>query len=412
LRVLFLLSQRPELTGSGITLDALVREARAAGHEPWVLCGVPAGRAIPPVGGLPVDRVRAVTFGAGGDLPFAVPGMSDVMPYTSSVWSTLTDAQLAQYRAVWRAHVAAAVADCRPQLVHCNHLWELSALVPDVLAAAGGIASVAHCHATGLRQMQLCPHLRAGVVAGLRRHDRFLTLHADLVRQVAATLDVPTERVVETGAGYREDIFHEHGSAPPTGRRGHLLFVGKYAAAKGLPWLLDACEALWASGQRFTLHVVGDGAGEEAGALRARMQTLPGIVLHGRLGQAALGDLMRRMAVLVLPSLYEGLPLVLAEARACGCRLVSTALPGVVERLAPVFGNDLLLVDPPGLVGPDTPVVADLPAFTARLADRLRVALAAGPVAQAGALLAPLTWGAVFRRVERVWRESVAGREA
>lgn len=409
MRVLFLLSQRPELTGSGITLDALVREARAADHEPWVLCGVPAGQPIPPVGGLPADRVRAVTFGAGGDLPFAVPGMSDVMPYKSSVWSTLTGAQLEQYRAVWRERVLATVADCRPHLVHSNHLWELSALVPDALAAAGGIASVAHCHATGLRQMQLCPHLRDRVVAGLRRHDRFLTLHADLVRQVAAALDVPTERVVETGAGYRDDVFHERGAAPPTERRGHLLFVGKYAAAKGLPWLLDACEALWASGQNFTLHVVGDGAGDEADTLRARMQTLPGIVLHGRLDQVALGGLMRRIAVLVLPSLYEGLPLVLAEARACGCRLVSTALPGVVERLGPVLGTDLVLVDPPRLVGPDTPVAADLPAFTARLVDGLRPALAAEPVSAAVDCLEQLTWRAVFARVDAVWRELVTG---
>ena len=41
-RVLHTLSQRPSLTGSGVTLDALAREA-AAGWSQRALIGVPAG---------------------------------------------------------------------------------------------------------------------------------------------------------------------------------------------------------------------------------------------------------------------------------------------------------------------------------------------------------------------------------
>jgi hypothetical protein len=178
MRILLTLSQRPELTGSGITLDALVREALAAGHEPSVLCGVPADEAPPAVGGLSPGRVHAVTFGRGGDLPYDVPGMSDVMPYPSTVWSTMTGAMLADYRAAWRAALARANAAARPDLCHANLLWLLSALIPEV---AGDLPSVAHCHATGLRQMQLCPGLRDEVTAGLRRHAGFAVLHLSLI---------------------------------------------------------------------------------------------------------------------------------------------------------------------------------------------------------------------------------------
>ena len=59
--------------------------------------------------------------------------------------------------------------------------------------------------------------------------------------------------------------------------------------------------------------------------------------------QPQLAALMGRCHAFVLPSFYEGLPLVLAEARACGCRLVATALSGVVSQLAPPLGEDLLL---------------------------------------------------------------------
>jgi len=401
MRPLLVLSQRPELTGSGITLDALAREAVAAGHEPWVLCGVPAGEAVPRVGGLPADRVLTVTFGDGGDLPFPVPGMSDVMPYPSTVWSAMTTDQLARYREVWRARLADAVSRCRPDVVHCNHLWLVSSLAAEVV---GDVPAVAHCHATGLRQLARCPHLGGEILAGLRRHRRFLVPHADLGRLVAATLGVSADRIVEVGAGYREDLFHCRGAPPALARAGQVLYAGKFAAAKGVPWLLDACEAAWRHDRAFALHVAGDGAGIEAEALRARFAALaPRVVQHGRLDQASLGELMRRSSVLVLPSLYEGLPLVLVEGRACGCRLVSTALPGVVSGLAPTVGNALHLVSPPRLVSSDTPVAADLTAFTVRLGSAIDAALAAGPVAPAPGELASFTWTAVFRRVETVW---------
>jgi len=401
MRVLIVLSQRPELTGSGITLDALVRHAAAAGHDPWVLCGVPVGEPVPSVGGLPSARVRTVRFGEGGDLPFAIPGMSDVMPYRSRVWSEMTEEELRAYRNVWREHLVAALEQVDPDIVHTNHLWLVSALLPELL---GGRPSVAHCHATGLRQMELCPTLRGEVVEGLRGHRAFAVLHEDHAKRVAEVLRVPASRVHVVGAGYREDLFHQRGAASPDQRQRNLLYVGKFSAAKGLPWLLDACEVVWRESPDLVLHVVGDGSGEEAEVLRGRMGSMaPRVVLHGRLDQPALASLMRRCASLVLPSFYEGLPLVLAEARACGCNLVSTALTGVVQHFQPCFGEALRLVEMPALIGPDRPDPRDLGAFTRNLASAITDSLSgtAAPATAAG--MAALNWGAVFERVQAVW---------
>lgn len=404
MRVLFVLSQRPELTGSGITLDALVRHAKAAGHEPWVLCGVPAGEPVPDVGGIGADRIFTVTFGAGGDLPFPVPGMSDVMPYRSTVWSEMSAVQLQAYGEVWRERLDDVLTRVGPDLVHANHLWVVSALLPELLQ---DLPSVAHCHATGLRQMQLCPSLRAEVVEGLRGLSAFAVLHEEHAHLVVEELRVPEARVHVVGAGYREDLFHLPTASGGGDRRGNLLYVGKFASAKGLPWLLDSCERLWSGGAQFTLHVAGDGSGEEAEGLRARMEALSGqVVLHGRLDQAELGALMRRCASLVLPSFYEGLPLVLAEARACGCNLVSTALSGVRRELAPAFGDALQLVELPRLMGPDQPDPRDLESFTAALSVALQETLVAPLSPPDPTELELFTWGEVFGRVERVW-ESV-----
>jgi len=104
-------------------------------------------------------------------------------------------------------------------------------------------------------------------------------------------------------------------------------------------------------------------------------------------------------------SFYEGLPLVLVEALASGCRLVATALPGVDRELAPRMGGLLTVVPLPRLRGADEPLEQDLPAFTASLAGAIRQSLEKtrkdGPVITS--TLRTFTWRAVFGRVERVW---------
>ena len=301
-----------------------------------------------------------------------------------------------------RRHLGTIIDRYRPDLIHTNHIWLVSALLPDL---APGIPLTATCHATGLRQMDLCPHLRDEVVAGCRRIDRFCVLRHDHREQLADTLAIDADRVTVTGVGFQEEVFFQGDSAGNKERRGSLLYVGKYSNAKGLPWLLDAVEKLAVRRPNLRLHVAGSGAGAEADGLRERMDALaPLVIRHGQLGQEDLAALMRRCAVCVLPSFYEGVPLVLVEAAACGCRLVSTALPGVVEQIVPGFGAELALVPLPRLRNVDRPVAADLPRFTAALGQAL--ALSLDRTEKASTLdLGPFTWGAVFKRVEAVWKQ-------
>jgi glycosyltransferase involved in cell wall biosynthesis len=403
-KVLHILSQRPSRTGSGITLDALVREAARSSWEQDAAVGTPEADAHPEVGGLPRGRIHPLAFGR-GRLNFPLPGMSDVMPYRSTRFAGMNPGQIDAYLQAWLDHLQALIRSCRPDLIHTHHIWLVSALVKN---AAPGIPVVNHCHATGLRQMTLCPHLADRVRAGCRRNDRFLALHADQARELAVTLDVPAHRVAVVGAGYQDSLFHDGGVG--NRRENTLLYVGKYSAAKGLPWLLDAIDRLSGRKPGLVLHVAGSGAGAEADALGRRMADMdPAVVCHGQLDQGRLADLMRRCRVCVLPSFYEGLPLVLAEALACGCRLVSTRLPGVMDQLAPHFGGALELVPLPAGVGPGSNEPENPGRFVDDLAGALEKSLAAPPLESGApeirAMGGQFSWSAVFRRVERVWRE-------
>jgi len=404
-RVLHILSQRPGRTGSGVTLDNMVRQAAAAGWQQAVVVGVPAPE-TPVVGDLTPDRLFPLRFAAPGggpaDLDFPVPGMSDVMPYPSTVWSTMTAQQLKRYRQVWRQHLAQVVSTFRPDLIHSHHIWLVSSLIKDI---APDIPVVTTCHSTGLRQMALTPHLADEVNRGCARIDHFCVLRADHGATLRQTLRVASDRITVVGAGYRPDLFYRDPqvSAPSE----HLLYIGKYSRAKGLPWLLDAVTRLTKTHPELRLHIAGSGAGAEAEALDLRLNALaPYVVKHGQLSQPELADLLRRCGVCVLPSFYEGVPLVLVEAAACGCRLVATALPGVRECIQPHLSDHLDLIALPRLEGSDRPLAADLPAFVDELAAALLRAIDRHGTVPAAApdALSPFTWRAVFGRVEDIWQ--------
>jgi glycosyltransferase involved in cell wall biosynthesis len=388
---LHLLSQRPLLTGSGVTLDSLARQAEKRGWKQAFIVGSPAKDSVAEIAGL--DAVEEVRFGQ-GDLDFPVVGMSDVMPYESKRWSELGTPELERYRDAWQRAIAAAIEKYRPNLIHSNHVWLMSSILKDVT----DLPVVTHCHGTGLRQMQLCPHLRENVINGCRRNDRFLALHGQQRRQLAELLNVSPDTVTTVGAGYAENIFFEEPES--SRRRNAVVYAGKLSDAKGLGPLLDAIAGL----KNVELHVAGAGTGAEAEAIEARMRELGDkVVFHGRLDQWALAKLLRQSAVFVLPSFYEGLPLVVIEALACGSRVVATNLPGIVDEIAPVVGKHLELVDLPPLTGPDRPVPSQVPAFTSRLRYALERAVAAGPIDQVDTTR--FSWEGVFGRVEAVWAE-------
>ena len=403
-RVLHTLSQRPALTGSGVTLDAIAREA--AGWDQRALIAVPAGD-TGQVGKLLEDEIYRLEFSgeeAAGQaaLQFPVPGMSDVMPYTSTRFSRMTDEELRSYRAAWREILARAVEEFKPDIIHAHHAWLLSATLKDI---AADTPVIVHGHGTGLRQLSLCPHLADEVREGCRRNDLFVVLHEEHARLYREEYDLSEDQVAIVGAGYREDLFHCNDAG---GDRGDsILYAGKLSESKGVGALLDAFELLRARRPGAQLQIAGGGTGEETELLMERMKTFGGnLVYHGRVDQPRLAELMRNCSVFVLPSFFEGLPLVLVEALACGCRPVCTDLPGVRSGILPHLPGVLDTVAMPAMKTVDQPDPDALPGFSKDLADTLERALdETSPHSgeDPARLLSPFTWQAVFGRIETAW---------
>lgn len=122
------------------------------------------------------------------------------------------------------------------------------------------------------------------------------------------------------------------GDASRLGADGFLLFVGRLRVRKGVEVLLAALARLHAAGAAARLLVVGDG--EHHGALVAAAAELglsEQVVFAGRLGPEAVRSALRRCRALVVPSTYEGMPLVILEAMEEAVPVVASAVSGIPE---------------------------------------------------------------------------------
>jgi len=124
-----------------------------------------------------------------------------------------------------------------------------------------------------------------------------------------------------------------------------ILTVGRLSPEKGQVFLLQALKALKDRRLAFRCTIVGDGP------LRSRLiETVKSLGLAdrvnftGAVGQDKLHDHYRNADIFVLPSLSEGLPVVLMEAMACGLPIVASRITGIPELVSE--GKHGLLVTP------------------------------------------------------------------
>ncbi len=124
-----------------------------------------------------------------------------------------------------------------------------------------------------------------------------------------------------------------------------LLCVGRLVPAKGQRVLLDACAQLRAAGRAFRLTLVGHGDDERGLREHARGLGLDGCVTFaGALNAGEVRAALERADVFVLPSLAEGIPVVLMEAMAAGVPCVSCPVNGIPELIE--HGTNGLLATP------------------------------------------------------------------
>ncbi len=129
-----------------------------------------------------------------------------------------------------------------------------------------------------------------------------------------------------------------------------ILCVGRLTQAKGQHVLIDAVDQLARQGRRVKLRLVGDGPDGPSLRERARRLENPNIVVfEGAVNQDNIRRLYEAADIFCLPSLAEGIPVVLMEAMAMEIPCVATHITGIPELIR--SGSEGLLVPPSDLDG-------------------------------------------------------------
>ncbi|MGN1381458.1 MAG: glycosyltransferase family 4 protein [Eubacterium sp.] len=398
MRILSITAQKPSSTGSGVYLTEVVKALAAEGHQQAVVAGIthkdkpvfPEGAAFYPV------------YYETEELPFPVAGMSDEMPYKSTRYCDFTEEMSGQFRHAFLEVIHKAVDDLDPELILCHHLYFLTALVreefPDRCVCG-------FCHNTDLRQMEKNPVNREWIRPRIPLLDKIFVPQKPQGDKTVEIYGVDPQKIVTVGMGFNDQIFRIDPAARAEklrrdrdpDRQRLLVFAGKIAEKKGVMSLIRALDQMDIPADELQVILAGGAGNEQEYSIITDMaeKCQYPVKFAGRMAQEDLAELYNRADVFVLPSFFDGIPLVVIEALACGDRVVVSSLPGIdswLKRNAP--GADVRIVKLPAMKNADEPDPAGLPLFERELAEALEESL-----------LSPLSEPADVSRIS--WRSLV-----
>ena len=236
-------------------------------------------------------------------------------------------------------HTLATVSCARScDLIHAH--WTLST----ACALAGRLAHrrpiLATLHGSDIFRVTKSPVGAFLTRQVLLRADRVMAVSRALM-EPAVRLGIPSRKFEVIPDGVDTGRFVP---SPTSKREDVILFVGSLIERKGVRYLLAAMPAVFRSLPHFRLVLVGDGPQDQMlKGLAEELGISDRVSFLGFQSQEEVRAWMQRTKLLVLPSLEEGLGVVLLEALACGTPVVASHVDGIPEVITPEVG---VLVQP------------------------------------------------------------------
>ena len=398
MRILSVTAQKADSTGSGVFLSELVKGFDKAGHQQAIVCGTVHNDTIQ----MPANVAVFPVYYQSHDVPFPVCGMSDEMPYKSTRYCDMNERMTDHLFRAFRKQIMEAVEVFRPDVILCHHLYFAASLVRQMYPE---IPVYGQCHGSDLRQFLKNPWQHEWILSQIPKLDGIFALHEEQKKQICFIFGIPEQKVHVMGTGYNSDVFFVNETVKQARRSDkiRLIFAGKISEKKGVMSLLRAMHYV-RQPEIYELVFAGGYGNEEeyAKILRLAEEAPCEVSFLGKLPHTRLAEEMNASDIFVLPSFYEGLPLVLIEAMACGLQAVCTDLPGIrpwMNRAVPKHG--VSFVKPPEMENEDEATPESLPEFERRLAGAIDT-VGFMPEADLNQVR-QVSWDALCKKIVTIW---------
>lgn len=359
MKILHVLAQLPSKTGSGVYYSNMIEGFKKYNYEQKAIFGYQDEYLWDT---LAYEDHYPVVFKS-EELPFPIVGMSDVMPYENTLYSSMTEEMLDIWKVAFRKRLEKAKRDFNPDLIFAHHLWILTSIVREVFPDTKIIGL---CHNTDLRQAKMNPHLKDKYVDNIHELDYIFSISEQQKYEIVDIYSIDINKIISVGGGFNHNVFYPPKEKNYTDKI-RLVFCAKIDPSKGIYELIEVYKSLGL--EDVTLDIIGNPDEENKKKIEDYIQGDSNIRVYNVKDQMALGDELREKDIYLMPSYYEGLGLMAIESLACGLYVVTTEIEALMTLLGEEIGESGIIkyVPFPRIYDTDKPVKEDLPEFKEKL---------------------------------------------
>ena len=369
MKILHIITQKPNSTGSGVYMCGMIDGFEKMGYKQAVIAGIDKED----------DRncfnnnigYYPVIYNS-DKLPFNVVGMSDIMPYKSTRYRDMNKDMVNCLKGAFKDNIERALKELKPDLIICHHLYLLTSYVRELVK---DIKVVSICHGTCLRQLQSHELEKEYIRTNIKKLDVVFSLHEEQRKEIIDLFNIDPSKVLTLGSGYDKNMFFNE-EKELSKEHINITYAGKIAKAKGVESLIKSLDYLNYNKDFININIVGDGNNkyEYEEILALANKSYYNINFLGKVTQNELSNLFRESHIFVLPSFFEGLPLVVIESLACGCNVVTTDIAGVKDWIGNYINSSgkIDYIDLPKMKSIGIPFEDELHIFEKNLGNSLK----------------------------------------
>ncbi len=359
MKILHVLAQLPSNTGSGVYFSNMIQGFKKHNHEQKSIFAYQDSYTWDI---LDYENQYSVEFKS-EEVAFPIVGMSDVMPYENTLYSSLTEDMIEIWKKAFRKRLEKAKEEFNPDIIFAHHLWILTSLAREVFPETRIIGV---CHNTDLRQARMNPNIKENHVNNINELDYIFSASELQKDEIVEIYNVDINKIIAVGGGFNQDIFY----APKEKKYSdkiRLAFCAKIDPSKGIYELIEVFKSL--NLPDVSLDIIGRPDEENKKKIDNYIKDNNNIRIYNVKNQIALGNELREKDIFIMPSFYEGLGLMAIESLACGLYVVTTEIEALMSLLGEEIRDSGVIkyIPLPRIYNTDKPVKEDLPEFKANL---------------------------------------------